>query len=67
MSGPGLLIQGVTGGADRNILSGVALCRAHIMDAAVGMVMVIPNGRYIEIQSYLKQIGSMLDTGIDPG
>ena len=32
----------MTGGQDGDILSGMALSRAHITDAAVGMVMVIP-------------------------
>ena len=32
----------MAGSQDGDILSGVALCRAHITDATVGMVMVIP-------------------------
>ena len=37
-----LLVQGMTGRQDGDILSGMALCRAHITDAAVGMLVVIP-------------------------
>ena len=36
-----LLVQGMTGRQDGDILSGMALCRAHITDAAVGMLVVI--------------------------
>ena len=40
----GFLIQSMTGGEDRDILSGVALRRAHITDAAVGMVIPMHEG-----------------------
>ena len=38
----GLLVEGMTGGQDGCVFSGMALCRAHMKDATVGMVMVVP-------------------------
>ncbi len=38
----GLLIEGMTGGQDGDVFSGMTLCWAHITDATVGMVMVVP-------------------------
>ncbi len=37
MSCLGLLVEKMTGGQNGDILSGVALCRAHITDATVGI------------------------------
>ena len=42
MSCLGLLVEGMTGGQDGDVFSGMAQSRAHITDATVGMVMVIP-------------------------
>ena len=36
------LIEGMVGSQDGDVFFGMALCRAHLTDATVGMVVVIP-------------------------
>ena len=51
-----LLVQGMTGSQDGYVFSGVALCRAHIMNPAVGMLMVIPMRGWRRLERHTRKL-----------